>query len=309
MGTIINLSINNLCIDWGKNYFYNAHSWLYESKEFQKKYDDYNYYEGGLAISEKLIDVKFRLNNLGYSLNEVESKFNHQLNIWSKNHDCILTFELLKSIVMNIDLDKITDRFLSEDWENRYNDNFYSWLANDIKANEDYISIKRKYLNDNEKNKDEFYDGLEDFILIKMDRYIILRLFCENESNLKYDLNWFCYDLIESGWVTIEDINYFDDKNFIIQHNKLYGRLQKHAVTAENILGSVTAMDQWLEYKGLNRNIEYIKESFTGNTTIINYTLPTFIRNIIHHPENERNTFSDEDLMSSINMMLKIIKY
>lgn len=88
----------------------------------------------------------------------------------------------------------------------------------------------------------------------------------------------------------------------------MYGRLQKYAVITDGILGSVTAMDQWLEYRGLNKNVEYIKESFTGNTTAISYTLPIFIRNIIHHPENERNTFSDEDLMSPVNMMLEIIK-
>lgn len=98
-------------------------------------------------------------------MNDVESKFNQLLNIWSKNHDCVITFELLKSIVMSIDLDKVNDKLLSKDLKNGYNDTFYSWLANNIEENESYINMKKKYLNDKRKSRDEFYDGLEDFFL------------------------------------------------------------------------------------------------------------------------------------------------
>lgn len=43
MGSIVHLSIKNLTIDWGKNYYYKPYSWLFEKKEFVDKYDDYNF--------------------------------------------------------------------------------------------------------------------------------------------------------------------------------------------------------------------------------------------------------------------------
>lgn len=36
-------------------------------------------------------------------------------------------------------------------------------------------------------------------------------------------------------------------------------------------------------------------------------TLPVYIRNVIHHPENTNNSFSDEELNLSITKMLEIL--
>ena len=38
-----------------------------------------------------------------------------------------------------------------------------------------------------------------------------------------------------------------------------------------------------------------------------NKTLPTFIRNIIHHPENTNNEFNSKDLSDSIKELLSIM--
>lgn len=37
-------------------------------------------------------------------------------------------------------------------------------------------------------------------------------------------------------------------------------------------------------------------------------TLPMFIRNIIHHPENTNNCYSNEQLVQSTKRMVEIIK-
>ena len=36
-------------------------------------------------------------------------------------------------------------------------------------------------------------------------------------------------------------------------------------------------------------------------------TLPMFVRNIIHHPENTNNSFSNNQLIESIQLMIDII--
>lgn len=307
MGTIITLNINKLGIDWGKNNYYNAHSWLYENKKFQIKYDDYNYHDGALAISNNLNNIKFRLNHLGYSLDETKKKFDKILTSWKHTHDFVLSFDILKRIVLNIDLEVLTDRKIFAASEDYWMTSFYDWLSTKIEEDTEYIKLKREYIA-NLTNNEEYFDALNDFFLEKIDRYIILRLFCENEKNLSYELNWFCHDIIESGWASIEDINVFDDKNFIIEHNKLFGKMQKYAVVHEQINSSVTAMDEWLVSKGVSKTTKYVREDFHGRVKSINYTLPTFVRNVVHHPENTRNRFSDSDLMESVNIMLEIVK-
>lgn len=308
MGTEISLNVNNLSIDWGKNYSYSAHSWLYNNKVFKMKYDDFNYPDGALAFSDNLANIKFRLDNLGYSLIEVERKFNKQIHIWKKNNNCILNFELFKDIVVNMNLDYITDKLIFGDMSNQYVDNFYSWLADYTKKNEKYIELKKIHMISTEIDENDFFDELDDFYLIKLDKYIFLRLLCENDGNLNYELNWFCYDLIENGWTTLEDINFFDDKNFIIQHNKLYGKLQKYAINQDKIGINIKDMDNWFCTNELEKEMKYIREYLGGILHEERYTLPTFIRNVVHHPENENNIFSDADLMKSVNCMLEIIK-
>ena len=36
-------------------------------------------------------------------------------------------------------------------------------------------------------------------------------------------------------------------------------------------------------------------------------TLPTFIRNIIHHPENQNNSYTAEELKESTDLLLNIL--
>ena len=68
-------------------------------------------------------------------------------------------------------------------------------------------------------------------------------------------------------------------------------------------------MDTWLEQKGLTKNKLYYQEDMkTGERIPKKHTIPTFIRNIIHHLENTANNFSDSDLKESINSMLDLIK-
>ena len=45
-----------------------------------------------------------------------------------------------------------------------------------------------------------------------------------------------------------------------------------------------------------------------GSTRLENKTLPTVIRNIIHHPENIHNSFNTEELEMSIKKLISVIE-
>lgn len=37
-------------------------------------------------------------------------------------------------------------------------------------------------------------------------------------------------------------------------------------------------------------------------------SIPTYVRNLIHHPENEYHTLEENDLKNSLELLLRIIK-
>ncbi|MFS9179984.1 HEPN/Toprim-associated domain-containing protein [Streptococcus sp.] len=309
MGTIIELCANNLTLDWGKNNYYKAHSWLFsEDDRFEEKFTNYNFYNGGLAIFDNLENVKFRLNNLGYSLDETKKRLEDQINIWRRVHVFPEITQLIMNYISSINLDDMTDLTIQEESKCFGEDDVYHWLAKKIEADPIYITEKNKLIA-NLENSEDYFDDIEGFFFEKLDRYIFLRLLCENQFNLDKELKWFCHDIIESGWASKEDIQYFDNKYFVIEHNKLYGKLNRYAIKQDKIDDKVSQFDSWLRRKGLPQNRNYQRENLSTDTlTPIRYTTPTFIRNIIHHPENTNNTFNDGDLKESINSMLGLIK-
>ncbi|NSW22363.1 recombinase RecF, partial [Enterococcus faecalis] len=85
-----------------------------------------------------------------------------------------------------------------------------------------------------------------------------------------------------------------------IPENQLRKKITK--LTNEN------AFDEYLEKKGFEKNIKYIRTQNNGETCEQMKTLPMFIRNIIHHPENTNNCYSNEQLVQSTKRMVEIIK-
>ncbi|MDD3734967.1 MAG: AAA family ATPase [Candidatus Pacebacteria bacterium] len=86
-------------------------------------------------------------------------------------------------------------------------------------------------------------------------------------------------------------------------HNELYGHLQeKEGKYTEDV------MEKYLEDKGIPRNKSYIK-SFRGTPSApYDVTLCTYIRNLIHHPENTSNAqYSENELRQSIELLRKCL--
>jgi hypothetical protein len=85
-------------------------------------------------------------------------------------------------------------------------------------------------------------------------------------------------------------------------HNELYGALQEKT---ECFLEK--EFEEILEKSGVQKSQPYTKVHKDGNTSSYNVTLPTKIRNVIHHPENPNNTFSVQELFKSIEMLKPLL--
>ncbi len=101
------------------------------------------------------------------------------------------------------------------------------------------------------------------------------------------------------------EINYYAFNLPTIEfHNELYGYLQ-----FKNSANSESQMETLLTSKGIVADIDYIKVNQDGSTTgPYKVTLCTYIRNLIHHPENtNNNSFTDAMLKTSVETLLSCL--
>jgi hypothetical protein len=108
---------------------------------------------------------------------------------------------------------------------------------------------------------------------------------------------------VDSGWASFDDLTDIDRQTFIVNHTMLVGRLQDHTGAT-----TVSAFDNWLAHYGLPRATPYSRIKPDGTVTHETTTLPTAVRNMIHHPENPHNALSDDNLRESVELLLGIAK-
>ena len=144
---------------------------------------------------------------------------------------------------------------------------------------------------------------LEDFIKEHLDFTLLLRCLAERSDNRQMILRWHHQDLVDSGWVTLEDLTEVDREIAIINHTMLIGRLQDYSGAY-----FVDDFDRWLEAHGVDRNTPYVKLERSGAAKAVTMTLPGAVRNMIHHPENPHNALSGDDLRDSIECLLQVVK-
>jgi hypothetical protein len=100
------------------------------------------------------------------------------------------------------------------------------------------------------------------------------------------------------------EINYHAfDLPTIEFHNELYGHIQEL-----NSVPSIVAMDNHFAANGIRRTKTWIKQLNGVAQPPQNITLPNYVRNSIHHPENPLNTkFTVTELKESIELMLPLL--
>jgi len=120
------------------------------------------------------------------------------------------------------------------------------------------------------------------------------------------------FDLFGSSSPSWGEINYYAFGVLSVEfHNELYGFIQAKAILEDEKYCKSEDFDKYL----FNKSGEAIKidkkyKHLKSDKTVIEYntTLPTKIRNIIHHPENPNNTkFTDEELKTSIESLIPLL--
>ena len=107
---------------------------------------------------------------------------------------------------------------------------------------------------------------------------------------------------------TIGEINYTAfGVNSVEFHNELYGFIQAKAIDENENNYNEREFEQWLIGRGLTQNRGYNRLLRNGDTRQEQKTLPTVIRNIIHHPENQNNSYTAEELEESTELLLNIL--
>lgn len=103
------------------------------------------------------------------------------------------------------------------------------------------------------------------------------------------------------------EINYFAyDYPTIEFHDELYGYLQELSEKFKQ-----NEFDEWLAQQKVEKNKKWKREMGGKVKREEDVTLPTFIRNKIHHPENKLMSnydYTPEDLVNSIKNMIEILK-
>lgn len=154
------------------------------------------------GAKKKLIDIKERLEILGYDLINIKEKYNEHVKEYEFYTETKIevTFNEFSSFIQSLDISKINNVFSAADrWKNGCDIGEY-FRTCILKDKEIAIKVERII----KKIEKEYYDT-SDFYE-QMDPYIILRILAENELNLDYYVEWRYNDVVENGWVKREDI-------------------------------------------------------------------------------------------------------
>ncbi|PWN04339.1 hypothetical protein DJ010_01465 [Nocardioides silvaticus] len=281
MGTQIMLSLNDINIDYGKNRYWKSHYWLFPPGSEANVPTEY---VSGVRLQPgyeaSLADVRFRLCHLGYSYAETRAKFETYVHRWQRTDDDLqITYDEFHDTMTGIEFATLTSDDLKP----------YIWDFRDFVIDRLATTQRDKYV-------------LEDFIY-GLDFSITLRTLCDRQDNLQLPVRWQTQDLIDSGWVTLEDLKDIDRQTYINNHTLLCGRIQDHVG-----IDGLKAFDNWLHAQGLPKATPYTRSYPGGSPTQETLTLPVAVRHKIHHPENTHNTLPDEELRESTELLLDIVK-
>jgi predicted ATP-dependent endonuclease of OLD family len=117
------------------------------------------------------------------------------------------------------------------------------------------------------------------------------------------------FDLFGSSSPSWGEINYYAFGVLSIEfHNELYGFIQAKAIMADEKNYHEEEFEKYLINSGIVQNQPYVRLKKDGTTENQTKTLPTKIRNIIHHPENTHNTrYTDVELKTSIESLIPLL--
>ena len=238
MENIISLGINKFEIDWGKNHQINDYSEIF-SKGSSRKEIEYYYINDNLekeivtkiGASQKLSEIKDRLDLIGYTLFECKKKYDQtvrELNYYNDSDfkGSYLNFNEYSQFICSLDLKKIDIITTSLNAEHELYDFGYGEYFKKciLKDNE----IEKKIYNFIEK-----MDAINTDIFETLDPLITLRLLATNKENLDYQVEWRYYYYIESGYYKEKQLNFeipVESKLLLLTEGKSDTRILKKSI-------------------------------------------------------------------------------
>lgn len=109
---------------------------------------------------------------------------------------------------------------------------------------------------------------------------------------------------------SLNEVNYLSFEEISIEyHDELYGYLQTKAIEEDSSNSVQGTFDTWLKNKMDNYPLkQWTKINKDQSTAAYNYTLSSYIRNRVHHPENTNNSVETiEEIKQSIEAMQQVI--
>jgi hypothetical protein len=198
MGTMINLALGRLEVDWGKNSVFTNHAALYQLSDIKQvpSYyagDDWpngepiiEYHEG---LSKPLRHVVDRLELLGFTLKAVEEQY-RELHVLHQMDEQPIPFQRLSTALKEVDVTQVNGNY-----------------------GEDYDPgkfVRREILDRLALASEVDQTGLRpdhwevDMLLENFSPYGALRLLAENPKNADLEVSWDYGPLVEAGWAQVE---------------------------------------------------------------------------------------------------------
>ena len=117
------------------------------------------------------------------------------------------------------------------------------------------------------------------------------------------------FDLFGASSPTWGEINYYAFNVLSVEfHNELYGFVQAKAVAKDEKYFTEVGFEDYLVAAGFDQDVIYNRLKKDGTIEICKRTLATYIRNLIHHPENTNNTkYTDDELKKSIGKLIRLL--
>lgn len=143
--------------------------------------------------------------------------------------------------------------------------------------------------------------------------YIVKALQFRNLRMVKTDGKTTQISSVEAGllpYPSLNEVNYiaFDEETSIEYHDELYGYLQSIACEEDVKNEREGAFEHWLVQHNVQQPKRWIRVKGGQPLPAYPCTLPTYVRDTIHHPENKENAgVSSEEIKQSIVIMRGIL--
>lgn len=274
-------------------------------------------------------------NPINKKLEEISKKINENINFIDKHNTELKISENLDddSIIKNLILVKILDEYWKEDTKVEIDEigqgtqrmiifallKYYAEQKQKQKNNElNFFIIEEPEAFLHPKLKKEFNKVLFEIskkdnnqvLITTHDPYFIEMNVDEEDKKkiiaLKRDEEGYTIEneikekIFSDGYISHAEINY---RIFGIYtetfHNELYGFIQEKAICENDEKnGKIQDFDEWLKGKSFKNITDYIiKKKGKCEEATTKTTIQTFVRNLIHHPENDCNEKTVKDFL------------